>query len=1347
MKRFPQTLCSFLLFSFLLFHSSTSACSSTPTGNNLSPINFLLNRGDELVFSSDYSEISSCFPVQNLTISSLIGTSAIVSWTPVGTPDSYKIELTNNLTGSTVIDFTNDTFYVVSQLTQTTSYNVSVTSNCSGVFSSPVTRNFITPCIEGGAVVIGNPTSNSLLDGNLLPFANIFEYSFSQQIFEAAEVGNVDTIFGIAFQYYDTTSLTRNLTIYLGQTSQSEFLGIYSYIPFSNFQQVFQGNVTFYPTGNGWFNIQFPAGYEYHADSNLVVAISDQSGFSSPGNCRFKTHGGFFEVKSLYYGKNGGTFDIMYPPYGAFTSSISSIRSNIKFITPCDIAPCNPPNLLCLQTGSTSATLSIVPGLNETSWLGEYKKTTDLSWISLGLINTTNYVLQNLDPMTNYLFRVRNICNVSDSSSWQSIAFTTDCGTINQIPYSENFDSYQAQSDPIPHCWTRNYNGEATPYLTTESVYSAPNSIYFATTDTTYCMFVLPPVNPNIPVNTLQISFKGKMGYLGGVLSDNIQIGVMTDPYDYSTFTPLDTLVVNIFSALYYQHFSFPLTGYTGNGNYIAVVSDLRNYGYENHFHIDNLVIEYAPTCLPPSNVQITNITNTGATIQWIPNSNGNATSFEVVIGLQGVNPNTAIPITVTDTFFTFSGLSETTQYKCYVRAVCSGNEFSQWTPVASFTTNIAAGVPYFEPFNSLNYPVGYLLSGWGIGGVGGVTGNPANNLFSQNQNNSYFRTIAIGPLSNNMELTFDFKWSMYQPPYNAVPANRAYFCVGISTDWGATYSFIDTVYSNAVIGYQPYSLDLSPYTGQFINIKVKTRIISGDIDLGIDNISVADTLTCKRPTQVRADAIYPGNILLNWNENSSATEWMVEYGPSGFTPGNGIMINTVTKPLSITNLNSETLYDFYVRSVCNLGDSSKWSYLYRVVTACPAIPLPFSEDFSGATIPSCWSQYIDGTLTHNLWSVSFNNWCGGSPNELRAIFQTGIGVSRLISPLINFTGYSDPYLTFKHKYNDDPGVLNFKIQTSSDRVNWVDQPFSFSSGNGSIAPTGVYVPLNISSNNQYIAWVIDGNHYDFMNWSIDDVSVTGSLIPCSTPTGLTINSYTDSSAMVSWTPVGFETRWKVEYLMIPDTTWTEIIAHSPSIELTGLESYSYYLIRVKSLCIYEESDYTIPVLLTTFENPTIYNITASCGLNGTITPSGNVGVTSGESQTFHFIPHENYQIGAIVIDGIAETTLSNNYTFTNVQQDHTIFVDFTTDVAENDLGKWIAIYPNPAASILHLHISSMITDVKVCNIYNVCGQLIKNIDIHHELTQIDVCSFTPGVYYFVIECEQGLIFKKFIRK
>jgi uncharacterized repeat protein (TIGR01451 family) len=73
------------------------------------------------------------------------------------------------------------------------------------------------------------------------------------------------------------------------------------------------------------------------------------------------------------------------------------------------------------------------------------------------------------------------------------------------------------------------------------------------------------------------------------------------------------------------------------------------------------------------------------------------------------------------------------------------------------------------------------------------------------------------------------------------------------------------------------------------------------------------------------------------------------------------------------------------------------------------------------------------------------------------------------------------------------------------------------------------------------------------------------------------------------------------------------------------------------------------------------HTITASAGANGSITPSGAVGVNDGNSQEFTIIADSGYHIADVLVDSVSVGTVTA-YTFNNVTANHTISASFIAD-------------------------------------------------------------------------------------
>lgn len=121
------------------------------------------------------------------------------------------------------------------------------------------------------------------------------------------------------------------------------------------------------------------------------------------------------------------------------------------------------------------------------------------------------------------------------------------------------------------------------------------------------------------------------------------------------------------------------------------------------------------------------------------------------------------------------------------------------------------------------------------------------------------------------------------------------------------------------------------------------------------------------------------------------------------------------------------------------------------------------------------------------------------------------------------------------------------------------------------------------------------------------------------------------------------------ESLYLSSTTASQLRANAannyflitePGLEWTGFPLYLY--------AIELEITYTIPT----------FTITASADSGGSISPSGNVSVSSGGSQTFTIAPNAGYEIDTLKVNG-SNVTKTTSYTFTNVTSNQSIAVTF----------------------------------------------------------------------------------------
>lgn len=79
----------------------------------------------------------------------------------------------------------------------------------------------------------------------------------------------------------------------------------------------------------------------------------------------------------------------------------------------------------------------------------------------------------------------------------------------------------------------------------------------------------------------------------------------------------------------------------------------------------------------------------------------------------------------------------------------------------------------------------------------------------------------------------------------------------------------------------------------------------------------------CPTPNGFTITTSNASSVILGWNSESDNQLWEVEYGQENFIQGTGILMQSNTNSLLITNLESDIVYEFYLRRVCESGNSA----------------------------------------------------------------------------------------------------------------------------------------------------------------------------------------------------------------------------------------------------------------------------------------------------------------------------------------------------------------------------------------------------------------------------------------
>jgi hypothetical protein len=300
------------------------------------------------------------------------------------------------------------------------------------------------------------------------------------------------------------------------------------------------------------------------------------------------------------------------------------------------------------------------------------------------------------------------------------------------------------------------------------------------------------------------------------------------------------------------------------------------------------------PSCYEPSDLVVSSITDTTASLSWT--AGGTETQWEYQIVESGATP-AETGTTTTEGSVAFTDLTGNTSYDVYLRANCDSGDNSDWASV-TFTTIPSPLVPdYLNDFTV--YPGEFWTEGdgayadgpdssgfssWAQDGFAndGSTGAARMNIYS-----TFPQEWLISPnfdlSGGTYELTVDAAATEYASTTDAIWGEDDFAALMVTVDGGTTWTELyrwDATNNPGAAGATMPAIELSGYDGitQFA-FYAESTASNEDIDFFIDNFSIA-TPAFDPPTWVgdwvldpvaAALAVGPTADNLTWWSNSAA--------------------------------------------------------------------------------------------------------------------------------------------------------------------------------------------------------------------------------------------------------------------------------------------------------------------------------------------------------------------------------------------------------------------------------------------------------------------------------------------
>jgi len=525
---------------------------------------------------------------------------------------------------------------------------------------------------------------------------------------------------------------------------------------------------------------------------------------------------------------------------------------------------------------------------------------------------------------------------------------------------------------------------------------------------------------------------------------------------------------------------------------------------------IDNISVAQNPGTPPNCNATLTSPLN-GATnvavslnqITW-GNATGIPTGYKVSIGTSPGGTQIANNVDVGNAnTYSFTFHYQTTYYVTIIPYNGSGS--ATGCSEQSFTTQSPSitALPWLEGFETTSVPVGWVRNTFTIGSTTRLPEADTNIIYKNFRSTittENFSTVSAGEIESGNQLSFNYRFANFDTPFGAPSAGAGNFIVAISTDYGITYSNVQTVVSDGIAGWKTFNLDLSSYAGDYVKIKITGNWISGNWVVGFDDFYIGNEITCPAPENLILNFAGNDSANVEWESvsNSQNYTWYIfGYGADPQTDTPVQSGNTSAELITINNLEPDTDYDFYVQADCGETDGeSQFSEALSFSTLCPAITdFPFTETFeAGSSSLDCW---LNETVSGNtLWGLgsgahggNVNAAHSGTQNALFFYDSPSASVTQLISPPVDLSHLITPTLTFwygNQEYNGGQNELRVYYK-SSPADPWTLIPGAVYNTNVN-QWTEVTLSLPGASDEYYIAF--EGTNHWGYGIALDDITV-----------------------------------------------------------------------------------------------------------------------------------------------------------------------------------------------------------------------------------------------------------------
>ena len=800
-------------------------------------------------------------------------------------------------------------------------------------------------------------------------------------------------------------------------------------------------------------------------------------------------------------------------------------------------------------------------GKAETEWIVKYRLTDPNTGATIQHTQqhitggTPEFKLEGLTHSTEYRIagKVAAYCAAGDTSVWVDFdyRFMTQCAPVNTYPYEENFEG---QTFP-PVCWSMTVpEGTIERHERTEFQYEGAG-VQFETPGNGQAL-----VTPQFRFSSgkeYRVTFMMMRNFGDGGIKVMINDSPTTDGAQQLLYIPTDYLQEpKVTKKGYYQYkVDFDAVG----DKYLLFVQTSTEYTSANDY-IDNVVISEKPACESVTSFNVRNISSYSAQLVV---SDDDVYACEVSLCKEGVAVNDGLKFTSDTTVVDLTNLDAETKYNVYVRSVCSGNVYGEWsTANYSFTTfctpfAITKATPFtesFEEFTDASQLAGCYLR---EDGYFRVTKEDLSTKRYQSMNhaNSGELYAWINGTIATMFRPIRLKAGVYYEisTYAIQAGTSSHLSLGFgkyAVKDSMSFVLLEETIEESWNKHATYFA--VPEDGIYffgINVYASNSV-------GLDDITIQE-ISCVPPTTGIANLTSTSAAIKV--TDMSAGRWVLSVNDFEFVPessrGN-VLYDTITDQYTdLAGLMPNKEYYYSIKSLCD-DESSSWSPIRTFRTRCSAVAVPFTESFEYGY--DCWTfigdnQYVN---TNSAQKVSGN---------------LGLSVTKatIVSPELDITGLADYMITGWVRSNVGDVDLSIGVMTDPADVSTFEPIGTYHIQDG-----WKWCQFRMYFNDlllddyadfrsaRYVAIYLPQEDVSFF---MDDIAIVPAP-QCKQPVEAKVDAVTSNSATLSWTSKSDETSWNV-VARIGERVMVDTIVTSNPATITGLAHSTTYDFFLKALC------------------------------------------------------------------------------------------------------------------------------------------------------------------------------------